>query len=85
MINLHSINVYEISDNCKITLINPDNGFSSEAEAEQYAYAISNCDSNGNNRYLVIEGGLLAAFAGRGNLGVQEPDDDDLSLEPDAA
>jgi hypothetical protein len=67
-----NINVYKLTGSDRVTLINPDENFADFEEAHLYAFSLAASDFNLDNRYLVVDGTLVAGFAANGSLGLEE-------------
>ena len=86
-----NLNVYKLTSADRLIPINPDEGFGDLLEAELFALGCAQSDCNHENRYLVVEGILLAGFAACDSLeGLVPPEeeedpDPDYWVSPDAA
>lgn len=67
------INVYKLTGGDRVTLMNDGETFADAEEAQVYAFSLAGCDFETENRYVVVEGTLLAGFAANGSLGLEEP------------
>jgi hypothetical protein len=81
--NNGSSNVYKLTLADRVILINPDEEFHNPEEAKVFALTCAQSDCNHENRYLVVEGTLLAGFAACGTLEELEPSEEEENPDPD--